>query len=308
MACRDDRRDLREVPAEGDRRDQRARRRDRARRGRRAHVPVLGSGPPARGHLPAQVRAAAGGGAGGRRVLRPRRPGAAQVAAAAARRPAGGLRHELPQVRRRRRGRRRGRGSSRELHIVQPKLVVVDGRGRARVPERARVPARRPSSSRRSASSSASRRRSRRSYVPDIDASLDEAAGEDARSGTPSRRSAPGGPSCRRTEPRRAPRSSRSRSRSASTTRRTSRCSGCSLWWDVALLALVLIPAVFGARLARAAAWRDARAGCCSPRLALRRRSRSCCRLRRPRRVANFAKLGAATFARLVVPRLLRGR
>ena len=64
-----------------------------------ARVPVLGSGPPARGHLPAQAQPAAVGGPGGRRVLRPGRPGDPEVAPAAAGRPDGGVRHELPEVR-----------------------------------------------------------------------------------------------------------------------------------------------------------------------------------------------------------------
>ena len=97
--CRADRRDLREVPAEGDRRDQRARRRDRARGRRGASVPVLGSGHPLADVFLLKHGPQARGGAGGRRLLRARGPGAAEVAAAAARRPDGGLRDELPQVR-----------------------------------------------------------------------------------------------------------------------------------------------------------------------------------------------------------------
>ena len=76
-----------------------------AQAGAEPRVPVVGSGHPARRRLPAQVRAARVGAAGGRRVLRTRRQRAPEVAAAAARRPDGDLRHELPEVRgRRRRG------------------------------------------------------------------------------------------------------------------------------------------------------------------------------------------------------------
>ena len=63
---------------------------------------------------------------------------------------------------------------TRELHIVQPKLVVADGRRHAPLRQRARLPARRSSRAADSASCSGSRRRSTRSVVPDIDASLDE--------------------------------------------------------------------------------------------------------------------------------------
>ena len=62
----------------------------------------------------------------------------------------------------------------RELHIVQPKLDRRDGRRHAPLPQRARLSTRRPASRDGSESSSASRRRSTRSFVPDIDASLDE--------------------------------------------------------------------------------------------------------------------------------------
>ena len=68
---------------------------------------------------------------------------------------------------------------TRELHIVQPKLVVVDGRGRARVPERPRVPAAPPVEptlgelQRFTPTVEAL-------VVPDIDASLDEAPAKTA--------------------------------------------------------------------------------------------------------------------------------
>ena len=84
---------------------------------------------------------------------------------------------------------------TRELHIVQPKLIVVDGRGRARVPERPRVPARASPSSRSSASSSSSRRRSRRSSSP-TSTPRSTSSPRRPRSGTRSRCSAPGGRSC----------------------------------------------------------------------------------------------------------------
>ena len=73
-----------------------------------------------------------------------------------------------------RRRARRGRWLMRELHIVQPKLVVVMGEDALAFLNGLEFPLAASRSSRARASSSASRRRSRRSYVPDIDASLDE--------------------------------------------------------------------------------------------------------------------------------------
>ena len=145
--------------------------------------------------------------AGGRRLLRPRGPRAEAVARAAARRPERGVRHELRQVRRRR-------------HGDVPRLAAAraadrpaaarrrDGRRRARVRERARVPALAPARARRRASCSASRRRSRRSSPP---TSTRRSTSRPPRraSGTPSSRSGPGGPHCRRTRSLARARSSR---------------------------------------------------------------------------------------------------
>ena len=110
-ACRDDRRDLREVPAKGDLRDQRARRRDRPCR-RRARV------------CPCSARAirsqtsSCSSTSRSRRRCRKGSPSTAargrrvaEVAPAPARRPDGGLRHELRSSSRpARTPRRRGRG------------------------------------------------------------------------------------------------------------------------------------------------------------------------------------------------------
>ncbi len=62
---------------------------------------------------------------------------------------------------------------TRELHIVQPKLVVVMGDGRARLPERPRVPAR---AARRGRDGGLQRFTPtvEALVVPDVDASLDE--------------------------------------------------------------------------------------------------------------------------------------
>ena len=104
------RRHLRALPEEGDRRDQRARPRDRPggrpRAGARARLR-----PPARRHLPPEARAADRGDPRGRRVLRPLRTGGAEVDPAPARRPDGDLRDELRQVRGRRTTRTRTAGS-----------------------------------------------------------------------------------------------------------------------------------------------------------------------------------------------------
>ena len=81
----------------------------RSRTLRASGFPVVGSGPSARRRLPAQVRAAGVRGAGGRAVLRPRRPGDLKSLQRLQRRPAGGLRDELPEVRRRRSRSRRAR-------------------------------------------------------------------------------------------------------------------------------------------------------------------------------------------------------
>ena len=112
--------------------------------------PVLGSGHPLADVFLLKCVAAAQRAPGGRRVLRPRRPGDPEVArsgCASTRWPSTARTASSSRTPTRTRGARRG--SRRELHIVQPKLVVVMGERRARVPERARVPARAPSSSRR---------------------------------------------------------------------------------------------------------------------------------------------------------------
>src|SRR5204863_7361112 len=72
---------------------------------------------------------------------RARGPGGAQVAAAAARGPDGGLRHQLPQVRRRQRGRVARVPDARAAHRAA-EADRRDGRSGRRVPELARLPAR----------------------------------------------------------------------------------------------------------------------------------------------------------------------
>ena len=85
----------------------------------------------------------------------------------------------------------------RELHIVAAEARRGHGRGRARVPERARLPARRELEPRR-AQSRSGRRRSRRSTSP---TSTPRSTSSPRRHdfGTHSKLSAPGGPNCRRT-------------------------------------------------------------------------------------------------------------
>src|SRR5205823_6044226 len=121
-------------------RGQRSRGRDRpcSRRARRNRARL---GPSAGRRHAAQVLAAGVGAARGSRLLRPRGPGDPQVAATAAGRPAGGLRHELPQVRRRR-ARRTGGGvaDARAPHRAA-EARRRHGRARARVPEPDRVSA-----------------------------------------------------------------------------------------------------------------------------------------------------------------------
>ena len=186
-----------------------------AQAGAGTRVPVVGSGHPLADVFLLKYPPRAVGAAGGRRVLRPRRQRAPQVAAAAARRPDGDLRDELPQVRRRRRG-RVAPLPLRELHIVQPKLVVVMGEparaflnsvefplARELEPTRGRAaeahaddPGTRTRPTSTSRSTSSRRRR---------------------RSGTPSRCSASGGPSSSVLEPRRGSRRSSRSHRSSST-------------------------------------------------------------------------------------------
>src|SRR5262249_1430964 len=125
---------------EGDRRDQRPRPRDRRRRKRRACARAR-IRPPARRRDAAQAPPAGGGDPGGRRVLRTSGPGDPERAPAAERRPALGVRNELPEVRRR--ARRRGPPIPRARAAHRPADARRrHGRGRARVPERARLPAR----------------------------------------------------------------------------------------------------------------------------------------------------------------------
>ena len=128
---RDHRRDLREVPAR--RRSPRStssamRSRAPPARAQRAGARLR---PSARGRLAAQVRAAAGGGAGGRRLLRPRRArrsssrcsGCTSIRS----RSTGRTASSSPTATRT----RRAPWLMRELHIVQPKLVVVMGETRS---------------------------------------------------------------------------------------------------------------------------------------------------------------------------------
>ena len=91
------------------------------------HVPVLGSGHPLGDimllkHSPTQSEIHEGVaffGRAGQALLK--------SLERLSRRPARRLRHELPQVRDGGAGARRGPGSTRELHIVQPKLLVAMG-------------------------------------------------------------------------------------------------------------------------------------------------------------------------------------
>ena len=90
------------------------------------HVPVLGSGHPLGDilllkHSPTQSEIHEGVAFFGRAG-----PGAPEVAAAAVGRPSCCVRDELPQVRDGGAGQARA-GSTRELHIVQPKLLVAMG-------------------------------------------------------------------------------------------------------------------------------------------------------------------------------------
>ena len=127
-------------------------------------------GPPARGRLPAEVPPAALGGAGGSRVLRPRGAGDPEVAAAARVDPMASTARTASSS-----PTRRGESApwlARELHIVEPKLVVCMGEealgSSTRSTSRSRA-----RSSRRSGELQTLRRRGG-ADTPDIDASLDE--------------------------------------------------------------------------------------------------------------------------------------
>src|SRR5439155_12867498 len=135
--CRVHRRDLRALPEEGDRRGQRARRRDLARGGPRGSGARLRA--PARRRPAAQVRPATSGDPGRGRLLRAHGPGHPQVAAAAARRSDVRLRDELPQVRRRRARRAGARMAGARAARRPAEARRGHGRGRARVLERDRV-------------------------------------------------------------------------------------------------------------------------------------------------------------------------
>ena len=233
-----------------------------------------------------QVRAAGAGAAGGRRVPRPRRARAQAVARAAARRPARGLRHELRQVRRRRRGASAAPGSQRELRIVQPKLVVVMGEDALEFVNGARVPALAAARGYAGRAPAASPRRSRRSSSPTSTSSLDEPAREDTLlERVQARRPLVGRAAALLILARGARRLVRGGAAPAVALGggRASRSSS-----------LVVMPAMFGARLARAAVWREppaARRGA-RPGRAL---AVVLVGARLAGRLANFAKFAALT-------------
>ena len=195
---RDDRRDLRAVPRQGDHRDHRARH-EIARAAADGAVPRAGPAIRSRtifllkyGPQPQELQeGVAFHGRAGHALIK--------SLAAAARRPARGLRHELRQVRRRGRRRGRGRGSRRELRIVQPKLVVVMGDDALEFLNELEFPLAQPldADAGRAAALHADDRGARRrpTSTPRSTSSPRRRA-----SGTPSRRSARGGPSCRPTE------------------------------------------------------------------------------------------------------------
>src|SRR5919106_159294 len=132
------RRHLRPVSEEGDRRDQRARPRDRP-GGRPRPCGGAGLRRPARGDLPAQEPAPDGGGARGGGVLRPRWAGPPQVDQTPASGPGGRLRDERRQVRG-----PRGRGCAALARARAPRRAAEDRRRHGArcpdVPERRRLP------------------------------------------------------------------------------------------------------------------------------------------------------------------------
>ena len=259
-------------------------------------VPVLGSGHPLADVFLLKYRAAAGGGPGGRRLLRPRRPGDPEVAAAAARRPDGGLRDELPQVRRRADERgapvararaahrpaeaRRRRWASDALAFVNALDFPLSDAARARPGELQR-------------------------FTPTIEALVvpghrhlaRRAAREDRVLERVQGRSAPGGPSCRRTEPA-AHRRARGLSRRSRVYYAVARAAvgASALWWDVAFSRWSSSRPCF-ALVWLAAAARGTRRWRCSSRRRRSSCSRSASTFARARRPANFAKLVAVDAA-----------
>ena len=181
----------------------------------------------------------------------------------------------------------------RELHIVQPKLVVLMGDDTLRFvneldfPLSDQIEGRLGELQRFTPTIDAL-------FVPDIDASLDEQERRPS-SGTRSRRSVPGGRSCRHIEAVGAsPRSSRTSRRS----RRTSPCTRgfpsfrCGGTWRSSRV--LVIPAVF-ATVGLLLPLRQGAAGAGSPR-SYASGSRSGSRSWSGKEPASFAKLGAATF------------
>ena len=125
-------------------------------------------------------------------------PGGAEVDPAPARGSDGDLRDELLQVRGRSPTTRRTRFLTRELHIVQPKLVVVMGQdslaclNALHFPLATELQGEQGTIQQLTPTVEAL-------LVPDIDTALDEQDGEEGLLGRHSRQSAPGGPICRRT-------------------------------------------------------------------------------------------------------------
>ena len=197
---------------------------------------------PARGHPSPQVRASGVRGAGGRLVLRPRRPGDHQVAPTAQHRPARGLRDELPEVRPQKPEQARAM-LTRELHIVHPKLVVAMGDDTLRFLNELDFPLSDPVEPRLG---------ELQRFTPTIDALVVPTSTRHSTSrrrrpsfGTRSKRSARGGRSCRRTEPRRVRAFLVLSAALAAYFAWHERLPDFSLWWDVAFIGVLVIPAVF---------------------------------------------------------------
>ncbi len=119
-----------------------------------------------------------------------------------ARRPARDLRHELPQVRHRGRRRRRRPWLTRELHIVQPKLVVVMGDDAVAFLDALAFPLADPLDGGRAGGRAALHADDRGARDAGHRRLRSTSRPRRRRSGTRSRRSGRGGRSCRRTEPR----------------------------------------------------------------------------------------------------------